>query len=155
MKPTNGFAILAAAVLTACGSNGLGPQSAALRLEAAIGRSSIRFGDTTSLVFRLRNLGDDSLVLTFSNTCQILPYITTRRSDEVVYPSSGAWGCYEALTTLTLAPGAERVTSVLVRGGAQATYPGVPLLPGQYVAYARLEHRDFPLRSARVSFRVD
>jgi hypothetical protein len=100
-------------------------------------------------------MGNESLVLTFSNTCQVLPYITTRRSDEVVYPSGGAWGCYDALTSLTLAPGAERVTSVLVRGGAQATYPAVPLLPGQYFAYARLEHRDFPLQSARVFVRVD
>ena len=120
-----------------------------------MGRSSLQFGDTTSLIFRLRNLGSDSVVLTFSSTCQVLPYITTQRSDEVVYPSSGTWGCYQALTTLTLAPGAERVTSVLVRGGAQAIDATVPLLPGQYFAYARLEHRDFPLQSASVSFRVD
>src|SRR6266511_2729617 len=147
--------ILAAALLTACGSDGLGPQSGPLRLEAAVGRSSLRFGDTTSLVFRLRNVGTDSLVLNFSDTCQILPYITTPRSDQVVYPSGGAWGCFDALTSLTLAPGAEKVTSVLVRGGAQATYPAVPLLPSQYLAYARLAHRDFPLQSARVSLRVD
>jgi hypothetical protein len=155
MKRTHAFVILAAAVLTACGSDGLAPSSGSLRLEAAVSRSSLRFGDTTSLVFRLRNVGNDSLVLNFSNSCQILPYITTESSDEVVYPSSGAWGCYEALSSFTLAPGGERVTSVLVHGGASATYPAVPLLPGQYFAYARLEHRDFPLQSARVSVRVD
>jgi len=155
MKRTHDFVILAAALLTACGGDGIGPQSGPLRLDAAVGRSSLGFGDTTSLVFRLRNVGNDSLVLAFSNTCQILPYITTRRSDEVVYPSGGAWGCYDALTSLTLAPGAEKVISVLVRGGAQAAYPAVSLLPGQYVAYARLEHRDFPLQSATVSFSVD
>ena len=153
MKRTYGFVILAAALLMACGNDGLGPQSGPLRLEAAVGWSSLRLGDTTSLVFRLRNVGNESLVLTFSNTCQILPYITI--SDQVVYPSGGAWGCFDALTSLTLAPGAERVTSVLVRGGAQGTYPAVRLLPGQYFAYARLEHRDFPLPSVRVSFRVD
>jgi hypothetical protein len=153
MKRATGFMILAAAVLTACGNDGLGPQRGALRLEATIGRSSIRFGDTTSLVFRLRNLSSDTVALTFSNSCQILPYITTRR-DQPVHPSSGDWGCYAAITGLTLAPGAEKAISVLVRGGAPGTYPGVPLLPGQYLAYARLEHPDFPLRSVTVAFSV-
>src|SRR2546422_11551381 len=88
MKRTYGFVILAAALLMACGNDGLGPQSGPLRLEAAVGWSSLRLGDTTSLVFRLRNVGNESLVLTFSNTCQILPYITI--SDQVVYPSRGA-----------------------------------------------------------------
>jgi hypothetical protein len=155
MKPTYGFAIAAAAVLTGCGRDGLGPQSGPLRLDTSIGRSSLRVGDTTSLVFSLRNMGNDTLVLRFNDSCQILPYITTAHGDAIVYPSGGAWGCYDALTSFTLAPGAERVTSVVVRGGAEATYPAVPLLPGQYVAYARLEHRDLPLRSAGVAFRVE
>jgi len=146
---------LAAAALTACGGEGVGPQHGPLRLDAAVGRSVIRFGDTTSLVFRLRNLSDDSVVLTFNDSCQVLPYITTRRADQVVHPSGGAWGCFDIITTLTLAPRGERVTAVLVRGGAEAIHPAISLLPGQYRAYARLDHPDFPLRSASVSFRIE
>jgi hypothetical protein len=146
--------IAAAALLAACGSGSLGPQHESLKLDASIGRSTIALGDTTSIVFRLRNLGSDSIALSFSSSCQVLPYITTG-ADQVVSPSGGEWGCYQVVTNLVLGPGAEKVTSVLVRGGAQATYPGVPLLPGEYRAYARLAHPDFPLRSATIDFRVD
>jgi hypothetical protein len=164
MKHTSALITASAAFLAACGTDGLGPQLGSLaqgpqlgslRLDASIGRSTIGFGDTTSIVFRLRNLGSDSIVLSFSNSCQVLPYITTPRPDEVVHPGGGSWGCYQALTSLALGPGAEHVTSVLVRGGAQASYPAIVLLPGEYRAYARLEHRDFPLRSATIAFRVD
>ncbi len=149
------IAVLTSVALAACGSDTLGPPGGLLRLEASIGRARIQLGDTTSLVFRLRNVSHESLTLNFSDSCQILPYITAGAGDQVVYPSGGAWGCYLALTRFTLAPGAERVVSVLVRGGAQATDPGFPLQAGQYQAYAQLEHPDFPVRSASVSFRVE
>ena len=154
MKPTKLFALLALVTLTSCASDGLEPQTGPLRLDAAIGQSTLRVGDTTSLVFRLRNVSNESLALNFNTSCQILPYITTR-GDAGVYPSGGEWGCYLVLTNFTLAPGTERVLAVLVRGGAQATDPGVSILPGAYVAYARLEHPDFPLRSASVTFDVN
>jgi len=149
------IAVLSSVGLAACGSETLGPPVGPLRLEGTIGRASIQVGDTTSLVFRLRNVSHESLTLNFSNSCQIMPYITAGASDKVVYPGGGAWGCYLVLTSFTLAPGAERVVSVLVRGGEQATASGVPLLPGQYQAYAQLEHPDFPVRSASVSLRVE
>ena len=155
MKRTSTWITAATAFLVACGADGLGPQLGSLRLDASIGRSVIEWGDTTSIIFRLRNLGSDSIVLSFSNSCQVLPYITTPRPEQVVHPSGGSWGCYEVLTTLTLGPGAEHVRSVLVRGGAQASYPAIPLLPGEYRAYARLEHQDFPLRSATITLQVD
>ena len=153
MKPTKLFALLALVTLTSCTSDGLELPTDPLRLDAAIGQSTLRVGDTTTLVFRLRNVSNESLALNFNTSCQILPYITTR-GDAVVYPSGGEWGCYLALTNFTLAPGTERVLSVLVRGGAQASNPGVSILPGAYVAYARLEHPDFPLRSASVTFDI-
>jgi len=164
MKHTAALITVSAAFLGACGADGLGPrpgslvqgpQLGSLRLDASIGRSTIGFGDTTSIVFRLRNLSSDSIVLSFSDGCQVLPYITTPRPDEVVHPQGGSWGCYLALTSLALGPGAEHVTSVRVVGGAQATYPAIPLLPGEYRAYARLEHDDFPLRSPTIAFRVE
>ena len=153
MKQVTAFTILVTG-LTACGNEGLGPQRYPLRLEATIGRPTIGVGDTTSLVFRLRNLGNDTISLGFPSSCQTLPYITTQH-DQPVYPSSGFWGCLTIVTGLTLAPGAEKVVSVRIRGGAEAGMGAtVLLLPGKYLAYARLEHADFPLRSATVAFSV-
>src|SRR5436309_3420817 len=156
MKPTSLLIIVPAALLLlACGHDGLGPGDEGLQLEASIGRSTISFGDTTSIVFRLRNLSKDTITLSFQDSCQVLPYITTPRADEVVYPSGGAWGCLTVVTSLVLAPGAERVTAVLVRGAAQASYPAIALQPGEYRAYARLGHPRFPLRSRTIAFRID
>jgi hypothetical protein len=154
MKQTFVFISLSAALCAAC-SDGLAPHGQALRLDAVIGRATIGSGDTTSIVFRLRNLGSDTIRLAFPDACQVLPYITTPRADEIVYPGGGAWGCLTVVTSLVLAPGAERVTTVLVRGGGQGTDPAVPLLPGEYRAYARLVHPQFPLRSSTIPFRVN
>ena len=154
MKLTKLVALFALVTFIACANDGLGPQTGPLRLDAAIGQSTLRIGDTTSLVFRLRNVSSESLAFKFNTSCQVLPYITTR-DDAVVYPNGGEWGCYLVLTNFTLAPGTERVLTVLVHGGAQATDPGISILPGAYVAYARLDHPDFPLRSASVTLRVN
>lgn len=154
MKLSTCLLTLLAAAATACHSEGVGPQTGALRLDATIARSTIALGDTTSIVFHLRNLGADSVTLRFLNSCQILPYIATEEAEHMVYPSGGDWGCYEVLTSLTLAPGAEKTHTVLVRAGAQQSYPAVALLPGQYVAFARLDHPDYPLQSARLSLTV-
>ena len=140
-------------VLAACGSDTLGPHSVPLRLEGSIGKSTLRLGDTTSVVFRLRNVGQDTLALNFGSSCHVLPYISTP-SGEVVYPDGGWWGCLAVLTSLTLAPGAERVTSVLIRAGADGTHSEVPLPPGQYQVYARLQGA-FPIQSASISLRVE
>ena len=106
-------------------------------------------------MFRLRNVSRESVTLSFPDSCQVVPYITTARVDDVVYPSGGAWGCLTVITQLVLSPGAEHVTEVLVRGGAQPMNPAVPLVRGEYRAYARLEHPSFPLRSVTIAFRVD
>jgi len=155
MKQISVLVALSAALLVACGNDGLAPEGGPLRLEATIGRSTIGVGDTTSIVFRLRNVSRETVALSFPDSCQVVPYITTPRVDEVVYPSGGAWGCLTVITQLVLAPGAEHVTKVLVRGGAQPMNPAVPLVPGEYRAYARLEHPSFPLRSVSIAFRVD
>ena len=156
MKPTSLLIIVPAALLLlACGHDGVGPGDEGLQLDASIGRSTIAFGDTTSIVFRLRNLSNDTITLSFPDSCEVLPYITTPRADEVVYPNGGAWGCFTVVTSLVLAPGAERVTAVLVRDAAQASYPAIALLPGEYRAYARLDHPRFPIRSKTLAFRID
>ena len=149
--------IFALAVLaTACRLDSLGPQQRALRLEGAIGRPTIGVGDTTSLIFRLRNVSRQPVTLTFSSSCQVLPYITARQTDQIVYPG-GNWLCLTVVTSLTLAPGTEEVITVLVQGAApgHANPPGVPLPPGEYLAYARLARSDFDLRSDAVPFTVN
>jgi len=154
MKQTSVLLTLSTVLLAACGNGGLAPPAEALRLDATIGRPTIGTGDTTSIVFTLRNLSRAPIVLSFLTSCQVLPYITTPRADQVVYPSDGGWGCYQVLTSLALGPGAEHVTTVLVRG-AQANGPAIALPPGEYRAYARLEQPDLPLRSATIEFRVE
>ena len=163
MKPLTAVVILISPLVTACVNDALAPQPGPLQLEAAIARSTLGIGDTASIVFRLRNLTSDSIVLNFNDSCQILPYITTRHADQVVHPSGGDWGCYQVVMSLTLAPEAAETLTVLVRGGALATGPGglrqdrhpaIPLLPGEYLAFARLEHPDFLLRSPMLAIRV-
>lgn len=116
-----------------------------LVLEGSVGRSVLGVGDTTSVVFRLRNAGAARLDLVFTSSCQVVPFITTRDPADFVYPGGGWWGCAAVMTPLALEPGAEFVTTVLVRGGASG--PGVALPVGQYLAYARVEHPSFPLQS--------
>src|SRR5213594_3484446 len=71
MKPTSLLIIVPAALLLlACGHDGLGPGDEGLQLEASIGRSTIAFGDTTSIVFRLRNLSKDTITLSFPDSCK-------------------------------------------------------------------------------------
>ena len=123
-----------------------------LVLEGSVGRSVLGVGDTTSVVFRLRNAGAARLDLLFSSSCQVVPFITARDRDEVVYPDGGWWGCAAVMTPLALEPGEEFVTSVVVRGGVSG--PGVPLPVGQYLAYARVEHPSFPLQSEPLSILV-
>ena len=147
--------ILISVSLTACVGDNLEPGAAPLRLEARIGRAALRSGDTTSIVFTLRNVTADSIVLHFNDSCQILPYITGRHADHVVHPSGGQWGCYQALTSLHLAPLAAETVTVLVRGGAPVSYPAISLPPGEYLTFALLEHPDFPLRSPMLDLRVE
>src|SRR5258706_4487037 len=107
MKPTSLLIIVPAALLLlACGHDGVGPGDDGLQLDASIGRSTIAFGDTTSIVFRLRNLSNDTITLSFPDSCQVLPYITTPRAAEAGYPNGGPWGGFSAWTTLVLTPGA-------------------------------------------------
>ena len=155
MNKTRPLLLCMVVLLAGCGSNGVGPQHGSLRLEAATERSTIGLGDTSRIIFRLRNLGSDSVFLGFPNSCQVLPYITSQRPGQIIYPSGGAWGCRAVVTSLALAPGAERQTSILVRGGSDAGSPAIPLLPGVYRAYAQLEHPDYPIRSVPITIRVN
>ncbi len=132
------------------------PEEGNLRLEASISKQVIHVGDTATLLLRLRNLGSEEITLNFNSTCQILPYIHHRRSSDMVHPAGGGWVCGGALTSLTLAPGGERMVPYVVGGGApaQGIHMGAPLPEGEYVAYARVQASQVNLTSLPVSFAV-
>lgn len=154
-----GFVVLATACTTmpleesALVSN---PRQGVLQLDAAIGRSVLRAGDTTTAVFRLRNVGTALIELEFASGCQVLPYVSRPNLRDIVFPPEGGYLCTTAFTRLSLAPGQERVTTLLLHGGAtqQAMAPFAQLPQGEYRVFARLEHPDYPLQSVPLAVRV-
>ena len=156
MKPTFPVLTLAAA-LSACGDgHGLGPQHGALRLDVTVARSVIGVGDTTSAVVTLRNLSAHFITVTFSSSCQILPYISAQPGDTIVYPRGGEWVCLTVITELVLAPRAERREVLLIRGGT-ATEGGshaIALERGQYLIHATLASGEPPVRADPVLLTV-
>ena len=107
---------------------------------ATVSKALVLVGDTATLRFTLTNTSPNSLRWDFGDGCQIIPYVVNE-GGAIVYPPSGFWGCLTVITHLELAPGEQEVLEVLVRGGAPAPaiYPGVPLAPGRYAAYAELK----------------
>ena len=125
-----------------------------LRLDVVAARTTIGVGDTTTVRFRLSNTGGDTVRLTFSSGCQVLPYVADA-DHQVVYPGGGGWFCTTVITHLELAPGAQQVVPLVIHGGSPAApgYANVPLDPGQYWLYAALEQPDHP-RSESLRFTV-
>ena len=151
-----GTAVIAAAAGAACelehltaGSLGFTPGQGAGRLvlTSSVGRDEIAVGDTTTIVFRLRNIGGAEVTLEFSSGCQVMPFVTERTSGRIVVPQGGAWACITALTQLTVPAGKERIYSLPIQGGT--TVP-----PGDYVAFARVESAELTLQSPDLIIRV-
>ncbi|HKS07228.1 MAG TPA: BsuPI-related putative proteinase inhibitor [Gemmatimonadaceae bacterium] len=161
MKHSMRWAIATAALFAACDNTSVAPDSAVrergpvlLRLTASIADATIAIGDTTQMVVQVHNDGRDTVKLTFSTTCQTNAYITAA-DDELVYPRGGGWGCGQMLTFITIPPGEFNERRMPVWGTASASDEGLfALEPGQYKAYARLQHRDYPLVSPVVEFAV-
>ena len=125
---------------------GIGP----FILDGSIGKVVLERGDTTMVSFRLRNVSESAVTLQFSSGCQLLWFVAAWPGERIIYPVGGAWGCTLALTELTLAPGEEYSVGTVIRAyppPMPAIYSGVPLGPGEYVIFARLQHTDFPLQS--------
>lgn len=116
---------------------------------------TVPLGETAVLTFRLKNLTQEPIKLDFGSGCQITIFIETAGGKEI-YP--GGYGCTQAGTTFTLAPGGERLRSIEVFGGRfqQAVRTSNPVPEGKYRAYAILEHnsRGLDLRSEYVNFEV-
>jgi hypothetical protein len=125
-----------------------------LRLDVVAARTTIDVGDTTTIRFRLSNTGGDTVRLTFSSGCQVLPYVTDA-DHQVVYPGGGGWACITVITHLELAPGAQKIVPLVIHGGSPADpgYANVPLDPGEYWMYATLEQPGHP-RSESLRFTV-
>lgn len=155
MTRPSDVALALAAAAAACGGESLlrSPLDS-LRLDVIAARTTIAVGDTTTVRFRLSNAGGDTVRLTFSSGCQVLPYVTD--TDQlVVYPEGGGWACITVITHLELAPGAQRVIPLVIHGGSPAApgFANLPLEPGQYWMYATLEQPDHP-RSESLLFTV-
>lgn len=151
-----GAAVIAAAAVAACelehmtaGSLGFTPGQgpARLVLDASAGRTELAVGDTTTIVFRLRNIGGTAVTLEFTSGCQVMPFVAERTSGRIVVPQGGAWACILVLTQLTLPAGKERIYSLPIQAGT--TVP-----PGDYVAYARLVSDELTLQSPDLIIRV-
>jgi len=150
--------VLVALLGNACGSAATAPsRQDPLRFDAQITQSRLAPGDTATATFTLRNVSSQTITLGFSSTCQILPQVADRRTQQVVYPRGG-WVCAAMITRLVLAPGESSTQQLQVRAAAAANYPFVALPPGDYETYAQVDaSRDngaFSLRSAPLQFVV-
>lgn len=145
---------LVATTTTGCRETPVEAVIESIRLEARIGRTTLLAGDTTSFVFSVQNVGAHTVRLTFSSTCQVVPYVAASLTEEVVYPHGGNWYCATVVTELVLPPGATRTRSVVLRGGSVAAYPEVSLPPGEYRAFAALAEPRYGVRSNVLSLTV-
>jgi hypothetical protein len=150
-------AALAALLAHGCGTTPAdpGPEADGLRITGQISQPVIAIGTTATITFRLQNLTDAPIVLTFTETCQI--HLVIR--DAGGPPPGRNAGCSAPGTPLALPPFGEQVMPLQVRGGAPQImiYPGIPLDRGHYRAYAVLDpanDRHLTLRSPDIVFEV-
>lgn len=147
-------ALLTAAAMTACANPNKPSADGPVRLRGGINQAIINRGEAATLSFRLENVGQSPVTLNFASSCQIQPYITDRRTAQIVHPAGGGWACLTVVTQLELAPGASETVDVQVRSADVAAYPFVALAPGEYEAYAKVEASQYKLRSASITFTV-
>jgi len=111
--------------------------------------------DPATLTFRLENTGSAAIRLTFSSSCQLMPYIVEIGTGELVYPGGGGWSCLTVVTELSLPPrGAETKTVQVRAAGTSGSGLAAVLSPGVYRAYAQLEDLDYRLRSRSILIQV-
>ena len=113
----------------------------ALVLTASISKPELALLDTATLTLTVANPTATPITLTFSSTCQVLPYIWN--SQRMVYPSGGGWGCGAAMTSLTIPARSSHARKVVVHGGvpAESSPSVVALNPGVHHGYLELGDR--------------
>ena len=141
--------------LAACGSTPTSASDAGpLRLTVAPAPTVAPSKDSAPFVIRLENVSADPITLTFPSSCQVMPYIAERRTERIVHPEGGAYGCATVVTSLTLGPGESHTETVLVTTAAAAP-PAIRVPAGDYVIYAKLEDAKYRLRSASYPFTLE
>jgi hypothetical protein len=136
-------AIVFAAAALACSGDLTAPNAnlegdaEGLQFTASIPKSSFAAGETGTITYTLRNPTNETVELSFSSGCQIIPHVT--RGEEPVYPEP--YACTAAITKITLPPGEQVVrtfTFTAITGEELALWNGPVLTPGSYVSWAEL-----------------
>lgn len=112
---------------------------AGANFTASISKAMFAVGDSATLHFVLTNTGNETLRLTFGSGCPVLYYVKDN-AGAFVHPAGGLWACTAVITNLVLTPGEQHDVAVLMRASPpqQPIFPGIPIAPGKYVAYAEL-----------------
>jgi hypothetical protein len=139
------IAALTSSLLLLLGGCDRGPtapaESHGLLLGVYVGLPTIGLaGADPVFTTELLNVSDEEITVVFPTTCTVRGYIDDARGN-TVYPSYGTYGCGDAITRVTLAPGQVISRAVVLRTEATPSLPTntVVLPPGRYRAYAEIE----------------
>ncbi len=141
------------AQFAACGGMSTAPSSRG-PLQLTVAPTPTFVGDPSSAAFtiRLQNVGTESVTLDFASGCQVMPYVTSRSTGQIVLPPGGGWGCTAVITHLTLGASESHTQVVTFSVPGPARDPFYPVPPGEYAVYARLEDTKYKLQSEPVPF---
>jgi len=133
----------------------IGPEALGVRLDVEPTTAVISSGQQGQIVWRVHNLTNGMVSLTFPSSCQaLLHFEPVGSGTQVIWPS----GCRDVLSTLTLEAFAEHAETVSVARGPQVGYaPEVALELGSYAVYATMidTSRQFSVRSRAVFVTVE
>ena len=137
--------LVALLLCTACGGGSLDPSAdGPLRLTTVVDHPNVAPGEHITITHRLENSGSQTVVLHFSDGCQIDSFVRNLGTGEVQQLAGAV--CTLALTELELS------------GGASKTWEDVVALSrGRYGAYATVTDMNaaFTLRSGTATFEVN
>ena len=122
-----------------------------LIFTVAVSKSTVRVGDTASLIVTLRNPTNKRVTLRFSTGCQVVTRV--RRGRAEVWPQP--YTCTLAQSSMIIEgfmEHVERVPFTAISGEELAIYTGLVLTPASYVAFAELENEQG--RSTSVDFTI-
>lgn len=110
-----------------------------ISLTTSASSNELGRGEPVTLRIRVKNEGTQAITLNFNSTCQVVPFISDARGAHVI-PEGGTYGCGDALTYLSLAPGQSEEREYVWTGAtefvSQRSPPQLP--PGRYYFSAGL-----------------
>jgi hypothetical protein len=148
------FLALAVAAAPGCGSMA-GP-SLDVPVRATIKATETLVGgpDTATFTLRVENISPSVVDLTFPSSCQLLPHVLVRGTNQAVTPVGGGVACATVITHQTLDPGGSFTQVVTVAAGNAPVAGRIVLPPGTYGVYAQLEDSTFRVTSGELEFSV-